>query len=288
MGSRRSQQIEWPDKARIAVVLQVAFEQFEASNPEDIALRERMVSIPLLSKDVLKQGTQDLLLKSWDQFGEVGTWRLVELLNRHNVTSTGVFSGLAIERYPDVVKAFAEGDGGREICAHSWAQDIPSFKLDRGQMLANVRKCIDIITKVTGKRPVGWVSPGGRTNEHTLGVLADEGFLWHGDCVISGPFIEQAGNKKLVAMSIPWDVNDLMYVRQWVPPSHYVELFCRSFDVLYEEGGQIAGAVAHTTIYGRPFGIWAYDQVIRYAKSFPKVWFATRQEIAEWYLERYT
>lgn len=91
----------------------------------------------------------------------------------------------------------------------------------------------------------------------------------------------------IVAMSIPWDVNDLMYVLQWVPPSHYVEMFCRSFDVLYEEGGQIAGAVAHTTIYGRPFGIWAYDQVIRYAKSFPKVWFATRQEIAEWYLDHY-
>jgi hypothetical protein len=91
----------------------------------------------------------------------------------------------------------------------------------------------------------------------------------------------------MVGMSVPFHVNDVMYVRQRVPPSHYVEMFCRSFDVLYAEGGQVIGAVAHATIYGHPFGAWAYDQVIRYAKGFSQVWFATRREIAQWYLDHY-
>jgi hypothetical protein len=39
--------------------------------------------------------------------------------------------------------------------------------------------------------------------------------------------------------------------------------------------------------YGHPFGAWAYDQVIRYAKGFQNVWFATRRQIAEWYLSHY-
>ena len=92
----------------------------------------------------------------------------------------------------------------------------------------------------------------------------------------------------MVGMAVPFHTNDTMYVRGWVPPSHYVEIFSRAFDVLYEEGGQIVGAVAHTTIYGHPFGIWAYDQVIKYAKGFPDVWFTTRKEIAQWYLQNYT
>ncbi len=138
-------------------------------------------------------------------------WRVIELLDKHNVTATGVFSGLAVERYPDAVKAFKQGGGGREICAHSWAQDITCFNLDREEMRANVRKCVDIITKVAGERPVGWVSPGCRHNEHTLPVLAEEKFLWHGDYANSDtPFTLQVGNRKMVGMTIPWDVNDLM------------------------------------------------------------------------------
>ncbi len=281
----RPQRIEWPNGARIAVVLQVALEQFEGAGWINA---DRMVTIPLLPRNLVEQGTPDLLLQSWDKYAELGMWRLVELINRHSVTATGVCSGLAVERYPDVVKAFKQGGGGREICAHSWAQDIDSFSLDREQTRANVRRCIDIITKVTGERPVGWVSPGGQYLEHTLPVLAEEGFLWHGDYANTDtPFILEVSGKKMVGMSIPWDVNDIGWTRARTAPSHYVEVFCRSFDVLYEEGGQILGAVAHSTIYGRPFGIWAYDQVIKYAKGFPKVWFTTRRQIAEWYLQQY-
>ncbi len=54
-----------------------------------------------------------------------------------------------------------------------------------------------------------------------------------------------------------------------------------------EVTAQVIGAVAHATIYGHPFGAWAYDQVIRYAKGFSHVWFATRCEIAQWYLDHY-
>lgn len=279
------EKIEWPGGARIAVGLNVVLEQFER---EAADVRD-LVSIPLIPNELVKKGVPDLLLKSWDEYGEVGFWRLVDLLDKHNIPATGVFSGLAVERFPDMMKAFTKGGGGREICAHSWAQDIRPYNQDREQLRANIRKCVDVIKKVTGERPVGWISPGGQCGENMLPVLAEEGFIWHADYSTSdAPFIREAGGgKKLVGMTVPWDVNDVIYIRGQVPPSHYVEMFCRSFDVLYEEGGQIIGAAAHGTIYGRPFGIWAYDQVIRYAKSFPKVWFATRRQIAEWYLQRY-
>lgn len=276
--------IEWPEKARIAVVLQVPCEQFEKAT----AYAGRMTNFPLLSKELLEKGLTDYLLMSHDEYGELGLSRLTELLDKHNVTASGVFSGLTVQRFQDVVKAFKKGVGGREVVAHSWAQDIRSYNLDKEQMRANVRKCVDIITKVTGERPVGWVSPGGQRGEHTLPVLAEEGFIWHGDynnC--DGPFTLESQGKKLAGMQVPYDINDTMYIEAKVPPSHYVEMFSRAFDVLYEAGGQVLGAVAHATVYGHPYGIWAYDQVIKYAKGFPKVWFATRRDVAEWYLKKY-
>ena len=285
----RPVRIEWPEKERIAVVLQVPFEQYQrgGAHASKIHLKD-LVAVPTLPEEVTAQGVPDLLAMSWDEYGERGLWRLTDLLNGHHVTATGVFSGLAVERYPEVVKAFRQGGGGREICAHSWAQDIQSYRLNREQMRENVRRCAEVITKVAGERPVGWVSPGGQQNEHTLPVLIEEGFLWHGDYASSdAPFLLQEGGKRMVGMAVPFHVNDTMYVRERVPPSHYVEMFCRSFDVLYEEGGQVIGAVAHATIYGHPFGTWAYDRVIKYAKGFSDVWFATRCEIAQWYLDHY-
>lgn len=284
----RAPRIQWPNGARIAVVLQVAFEQFDASNPAYINQASRLTSIPLLPKELVAQGQPDLLLQSWDEYADVGLRRITELLDRHDVPATLVCSGLAAERYPESVKAFHQGAGGREVCAHSWSQDLSPHTLTREQMRKNASRCADAIEKATGQRPVGWVGPGGQHNSDTPLALADEGFIWQGDFANSdAPFTIDAGGRKIVGMGLPWDVNDVMYVRFRTPPSHYVELFSRSFDVLYQEGGGILPAANHCTIYGRPFGVWAYDEIIKYAKSFPGVWITTRRAIAEYYLQHY-
>lgn len=276
--------VEWPNGARIAVVLQVPFEQFDKA----AAFAQYLVNVPALPPEQVAAGQRDLLVRSWEEYCEIGMWRLIRLLDRHGVTATGVFSGIAAERYPEVTRAFV-GDLKREICAHSWAQDIHTYHLSDAEMTANVARCVDVIERIGGTRPVGWVSPGGQFRPSTTKILADGGFLYHGDYANSdAPFwIEVEGGRRLVGMSVPWDTNDTMQIRYGAPPSHYVEFFARSFDVLYEEGGQILGAVAHAGTYGRPPGIWAYDQIIQYAKKHDKVWFATRRQIAEWFAERY-
>ncbi|MFC2122531.1 polysaccharide deacetylase family protein [Bacteroidota bacterium] len=269
-------------------MLQVAHEQFEAVTTEYFNQAQRLTPLPLLPREMVESGKKDLVLKSWDEYAELGLRRITGLLDKHNVKGTLVCNGIAAQRYPDAVRLFKQGGGGREVCAHSWSQDLSPHVLNRQQMKDNARRCVETITKVAGERPVGWVSPGGQFNDHTPAVLAEEGYIWHGDYAnTDSAFTIETESGKIVGMSLPWDVNDVMYIRMRIPPSHYVELFCRSFDILYEEGGQILPAVAHTCIYGRSFGIWAYDQVIKYAKSYPNVWFTTRQEIAEWYLEQY-
>jgi peptidoglycan/xylan/chitin deacetylase (PgdA/CDA1 family) len=43
----------------------------------------------------------------------------------------------------------------------------------------------------------------------------------------------------------------------------------------------------HARLSGRPARIEAVEEFIRYARSFPGVWFARRIEIARWWLEHY-
>ena len=270
----------WPNGARIAIVLQIPFEVWDEHSPS-------LATVPQLPDERLVAGERDLLTESFRRYaGEVGMWRLIDLIDRHEVPAMGVFSGKAAEDYPDVARAFLEGGPGREIAGHSWTQDTFTHDLDDDAMRANIRRTCGAIEAATGVRPVGWVDAGGLFVESTLRLLAEEGLLYHGAYAHSdtAEVVEVAG-RPIVQMSVPWDVNDyLQYVQSYNPPSHFVEMFTRSFDVLYEQGGQILGAVAHAGIYGHAFGISAYDEVIRYAKAHDDVWITNRREIAEWVL----
>jgi hypothetical protein len=43
----------------------------------------------------------------------------------------------------------------------------------------------------------------------------------------------------------------------------------------------------HCRMIGRPGRIGSLDKFVSYAKEFPGVWFATRGEIAQWWLDNH-
>jgi hypothetical protein len=43
----------------------------------------------------------------------------------------------------------------------------------------------------------------------------------------------------------------------------------------------------HPHVVGQPFRIRALRDFVSYCKQFDDVWFATREEIAEWYLKNH-
>jgi peptidoglycan/xylan/chitin deacetylase (PgdA/CDA1 family) len=272
--------VTWPNGAKVAVVLQMVFEQWQGQDVEQSYL-------PKVIDSHLASGGRDLLNESFQRYaGKTGMWRIIDTLDRYGVTATGVMNGLSIERFPEVAKAFT--NGGREIAAHSWAQDVLSYSLTKDEERDNIRRCVDVTAEVTGQTPVGWVSPRGQASMNTAELLVDEGFLWHTDYSDDdAPYVLDVGGKPLVAMAGHREANDATgHVPASNPPSAYVEIFCRSLDILRREGGQLIGAVVHATAFGRPHGIWALEQSIEYAQSFPDVWIASRREIAEWVLSQ--
>lgn len=69
----------------------------------------------------------------------------------------------------------------------------------------------------------------------------------------------------------------------------WTDCFIDGLDALHEEGAthpKMLNASLRAHSLGRSPGAKALDRAIRYAKSLPNVWFATRGEIAPWWLER--
>lgn len=275
--------IQWPNGARIAVLPQLIFEGWVGDHAETR-------TVPKVPEEAIAAGAVDYNGRAWAGYGSnLGAQRVFNLFRKYALPATGIFSGVVVDRFPGFCKAWV--DSGNEIAAHSYAQDIRVFPLGPDEERANARKCIEAIQRVTGARAAGWNCPAGQRSENTTRILLEEGIYYSYDYKDDDRphTAEVIDGRRMVAVPKLFDVNDVTnYSFASHPPSTFVEIFCRSFDVLYAEGlkdGKMISLSAHAAMYGRPFGASALEECIRYARSHPGVWFATGQQVADWWLE---
>ena len=90
--------IEWPDGKTICATLTVAFEAFTRGGHFKKA---KGLEVNLVSLSHANYG------------GNAGIWRILEVLERNKVRATVDVNGLAVQKWPDAVKALH--DAGNEI-----------------------------------------------------------------------------------------------------------------------------------------------------------------------------
>jgi len=267
--------IKLPNDAKIAVSFFVAFEAFEKYSQ-------------------YREGGDkpDFASLAYGEYGgKAGIWRIMDVLARNQIKGTIDTNGRIAEDFPDALKELHAG--GHEIVGHGWVNDTSLISLEPAREKELIKRTLDSLASVTGKRPVGWVSPGHRINEFTFAHFVDEGIIWTGD--LPGPDIPQhrmVNGKPLVIMPRLDYANDLSLIfRAKNPARVYFESFKSAFDLLYTEGQagspQLIDALVHAHIGGRANIIGVFEECIRYAKGFKDVWFCTKGEIASWYLDNY-
>src|ERR1700741_360808 len=88
--------------------------------------------------------------------GEVGSPRLVKLFERFGITTTWFIPGHSIETFPEQMKLVA--DAGHEIGIHGYSHENP-IEMTREQESYILDKCIELVGKLAGKPPTGYVAP---------------------------------------------------------------------------------------------------------------------------------
>jgi allantoinase len=268
--------IQWPNDAKIAVSFFVAFETFDRYSQYRRA----------------ENGKPDYASLAYGEYGgKAGIWRIMDVFARTGVKGTIDTNGRVAEVFPDALKELQAA--GHEIVGHGWVNDIALTALGEQEEKGLIRRTLDALASVTGQRPVGWVSPGHRINEHTFEYFVDEGIYWTGD--LPGPDIPEhrmIKGKPLVIMPRLDYANDLSLIFNAKNPARvYSESFKTAFDYLYAEGQagspKLIDALVHAHIGGRPNIIGVFEECIRYAQSFKDVWFCTKGEIAKYYRDRY-
>jgi putative urate catabolism protein len=212
-----------------------------------------------------------------------GFWRLHRLFTSRNIPVTIFGVAMALERNPAAVEAMLQADW--EIASHGYRwidyKNIPE-DIEREHMA----KAIDIHTRVTGTRPLGWYT--GRTSSNTQRLVQEVGgFLYDADSYADDlPYWVEtpAGDPHLV---VPYtlDTNDMRFAspQGFNSGEQFFAYLRDAFDVLYAEGEaspKMLSIGLHCRLTGRPGRTASLEKFIDYVSSHADVWLCRRIDIA--------
>ena len=276
--TRLPDDFRWPGGRRLAVIFNIAYEAWSDGQAPGIG--------PM--GNVLKPGFFDTNAHSWASFGLVrGIHRLLDIAEKHGVKTSVMVNGVIGERDPQTIRRLA--DLGHEIVNHSWGMDVIPVYFDEAGERANFTRNHDILTRTAGVAPTGWISPRGTGSPISSRLLAEAGYLHHGDVNDDDrPYIMDFEGRRIVGIPLTMDVNDLpICVRYGQGARHMLDVFNDTIAAMRTEQAPFQlDVTAHTHVMGRPSGAWVYDEIMSLVTASDDIWVCTRDQMARYLLQQ--
>ena len=181
---------------------------------------------------------------------------------------------------------------GWELVAHNYEQGdlLTNYQFDRAAEAELIGKTLDVYEKVVGKPARGWLSSSLRGTSQTADILAEKGLIFFCDYMNDEqPYLIRTPSGPIVSTPYSVEINDFTFFhRRGMSTDQVLDLLKEQFDQLYLEGetsGRLMNVGLHPHVVGHPYR--AIREFLEYAKSFDGVWWATREDIASWYLENH-
>jgi putative urate catabolism protein len=272
----------WPGNARLAVQFVINYEE----GGENCILHGDAASEAFLSEIVGAQpwpGQRHLNMESIYEYGSrAGFWRLHRLFTERNLPVTVYGVAMALERNPAAVQAMLEADW--EIASHGYRW-IEYAGMPEAEERAHLQKAIEIHTRATGSRPLGWYT--GRCSFNTRRLVVEEGgFLYDADSYADDlPYwVTEYGRPHLV---IPYtlDANDMRFATSqgFNSGDQFYAYLRDSFALLHAEGAtapKMLSVGLHCRLVGRPGRAAALARFLDDVKAHRDVWVCRRIDIA--------
>jgi allantoinase len=273
----------WPGEARIAVSLVLNYEEGAEACVLHGDAHSESVLTDIGAVEALP-GVRNMNVESLFEYGSrVGFWEIMRVLKNAGVPATVYAVGMALERNPEAAAEMARS--GFEVACHGerWIdyQFVPE-EVERAHMLHN----IDTVTRLIGRRPVGWYT--GRPSPNTRRLVVEiGGFLYDSDAYNDDlPYWTEVSGQQHLVLPYSFDNNDSRLQRGGdFSTGEQFFAYCRdAFDWLYRLGVEgrprMMSIGLHGRIIGRPGRIGALARLIEYFQRHEGVWLCTRAAIA--------
>ena len=271
----------WPRDARVALQFVLNIEEGAESSVinGDSGSEAWLHELPGRPPRV---GERDLSVEGMYEYGSrAGVWRILELFSARQLPLTAFAVGQALELNPAIARALR--DAGHEVAGHGYRwldyRTIPEDEERR-----HIRRTIDVIEGLCGRRPVGWYT--GRVSCNTRRLVREEGgFLYDSDAYNDDlPYWLSGSPPHLV---IPYSLvnNDARYLlpNGFASGEDFLRLLEDAFDLLWQEGAhspKMMSVGLHGRISGHPARAMTLARFLDYVQDHDAVWICRREEIA--------
>jgi peptidoglycan/xylan/chitin deacetylase (PgdA/CDA1 family) len=262
----------WPGGARCAVAL-----SFDADHE----------TIPLRDSD------ESPMRISQGQYGSRrGVPRIRALLERESIPATFFYPAVSALLHPEEVRAVVAD--GHEIGIHSWIHERnTTLPLEAERDLS--LRAAETLDRIAGRAPVGMRTASWDFSPHTLLIIREMGLLYDSSLMADDePYELMSDNEPTGIVELPpeWIRDDAVYfnmqrmlgLRPYTPPSSVEEIFNAEFDTAWEEGG-LHIVTMHPHVIGHRSRMPLLARHIAHIKAKGKVWFATHEQVARYCLE---
>jgi peptidoglycan/xylan/chitin deacetylase (PgdA/CDA1 family) len=261
----------WPEAYRCAAMLCFDVDGETTALSEDLTLANRRT------------------LMSQCEYGpRIGVPRLLGLLAHLEVPATFFVPGYIAENHPRMVEAIIAD--GHEIGLHGYLHEKLASLTEVEEEEILVRS-IEILTRLTGSRPVGYRAPWFEINPWTPALLARHEINYcaseMGDDV---PYFHENG---LVEIPGQWMLEDWEQFAFNADPAWGVvlencekvfDLWWREFEAMHDLGCCFV-LTLHPWLSGRPSRVRLLEDLVNSMREKGAVWFARGNEIAHYFRE---
>ena len=269
----------WPGDARIAVQFVVNYEE----GAENCVLHGDAASEAFLSEIVGAEpvlGQRHMNMESLYEYGaRAGFWRLHRMFTGNQMPVTVFGVAMALERNPEAVDGMLEA--GWEIASHGYRW-LDYQHVDEDTERLHLERAIEIHTRVTGERPLGWYL--GRCSPRSHALVAEEGgFVYNADTYADDlPYWDYTFDRPQLMVPYTLDANDMRFAtaQGFNAGQQFFDYLKDTFDVLYAEGSRMMSVGLHCRLAGRPGRAAALARFLDYVAEHDDVWVARRIDIA--------
>jgi len=235
-----------------------------------------------------KRGMRDLAIESHFDYGtRAGYWRIAEVLDRFGAKATFSACGAAVEAAPWLARDAVER--GHEVAAHGYRW-VTHAGMSEAEERESIEASIRAIEAATGKRPVGWHTRAPAT-PRTRELLVEYGFLYDSDAYDDDlPYFVDVGGKRHLVLPYAFDTNDMHFQHsdRFATAESFATYVTDAYDCLWREGERWPRMMSiglHLRMIGRPGRIGGLERILAHVGDLGGAWFATRQQVALYWLE---
>jgi allantoinase len=284
------QPLKWPNGARIALIVTINLEYWDLL--KDTA-EPYYAGGPPVIPDPMPGNVPDLPNYSWREYGQrVGVWRMIDTFDEVGASASCTMNAkMGLERRA-VIDAVNER--GWELVAHNYEQGelLTRYQFDRNAEKRLIDETLSVYERVVGRPARGWLSSSLRGTTQTADICAENGLIFYCDLMNDDqPYLIRTPSGPIVGTPYSVEINDFTFFhRRGMSTSEALDVLKEQFDQLYREGaesGRLMNVGLHPHVSGHPYRIRALREFLAYAKSHDHVWWATREDVASWYLENH-